>query len=211
MNRTEQPLKLSLICDKCGDPITIIAIKDKLRLSSRPENVVIIGKCPRNHKKKFLTSSESLTEWLPIVESHFYKCIYCDQPITFTVKQTDPYVYFKMRCPVHGKTKRYTSLQAYERLSSGTEIHKAEKIKKALMSSNTADTLIGFIVILLLIVVGVVVGIIFNVFHWFEENPVEIPGFEPVIFILVFVLLAAIILISLRFKFRDVPSVLNPI
>ena len=53
---------------------------------------------------------------------------------------------------------------------------------------------------ILVIGVVIVIGLIFGIGHWFEEN---IPGFEPLILLIVLAILTAAAITIMHFKFRD--------
>ncbi len=58
------------------------------------------------------------------------------------------------------------------------------------------------------IIVGAVViaGVIFNVFHWFQENPITIPGFEPLLFMVILASLVGLIILWMHFKMKNESS-----
>ncbi|MFX1294557.1 MAG: hypothetical protein ACFFD2_06865 [Promethearchaeota archaeon] len=131
-------LKENLLCNKCGAKITIIKIVLVLRIFRPPKDMVVVGKCPQKHKKKFRTSLPTRFDELSILESHIFKCVECDQPITFKISvQKDSHAKFKIRCSNHGTSSCIVPIDIYNKLTlAGNLIKQAKVVRNRLTEAD---------------------------------------------------------------------------
>ena len=133
----EPSVKQNLSCDKCGAPITITKIALKIPFFKLSKVMVVVGKCPEKHKKKFRIPLSTGMEALSILESHMLKCVKCDQPITFKISvKEDSDAKLKIKCPNHGTSACKVPIQIYNELKlKGKQIKQAKVVKKRLTES----------------------------------------------------------------------------
>ncbi|NVM56025.1 MAG: hypothetical protein HWN66_20170, partial [Candidatus Helarchaeota archaeon] len=108
------------VCTRCKKPVTVKVIKGTTKL-------IVIGKCPNRHGKRFTLSLSDLNDWAPILDSHFFKCIRCNTPITFKTLLKGPWAKVVITCPTHGKNDtRILPKVVYTALSTGKKEDKYE-------------------------------------------------------------------------------------
>ncbi len=62
---------------------------------------------------------------------------------------------------------------------------------------------VGICIGVILLGALLIAGVIFNVFHWFEENPI-IPGFEPLLFVILLVILVGLVILRMHSRVKEV-------
>ncbi|HUX98401.1 MAG TPA: PCI domain-containing protein [Candidatus Deferrimicrobium sp.] len=85
-------------CDRCGTPLTILLMKGTGKL-------VVVGRCPNGHRRKFYLPYANIIDWAPALDSHLFKCKKCDAAVTFNSFPKGPYVKIQVICPTHGKNE----------------------------------------------------------------------------------------------------------
>ena len=100
--------------------------------------MIVVGKCPEKHKKKFRTPLSTGIAALSILESHMLKCVKCDQSITFKISvKEDSDAKLKITCPNHGTNSCEVPIQIYNELKlKGKQIKQGKVVKKRFTESD---------------------------------------------------------------------------